>query len=137
MSDTRSNFEIARDHVEFRLTYDRCDPRWFSRDMLDGPMIPDAFGPGEAPGEWYSPNHPSDDAPAEAWLAHFAQIAVNEAIHEALEWFKVDGHPWLDPHGPAENLIYRATEQLCQSLAALRERCNDETDDLSSTYKGD
>jgi hypothetical protein len=117
-----TGFEEARDRAEFCLTYDRCDPREFMEDTLAGPMIPNAFGEGLSPGDWSSGDWPAEDADVETWLAHFAQMAVNEALHEALEWFKVDGKPWLDPHGEMERDIYRATERLCKSLPAMRAR---------------
>jgi len=115
-----TTFEQARDRVEHRLTYDRCEPREFYQDSMDGPSIPDALGDGTSSGEWFGGDRLAEDADEEERLAHFAYMAVNEAIHEALEWFKVDGRPWLDPHGDMERNIYRATERLCKSLAAMR-----------------
>jgi hypothetical protein len=114
------NLEEAKDRTEFRLTYAKTAPREFSRDMLLGPKIPDAYGDGLSVGDWGAGDWPEDDVPVEQWLAHFMHMAVNEAIHEALEYFKVDGEPYLDPHGPAERAIYRATDALCRTLAALR-----------------
>ena len=110
--------------VEFRLTYDRCDSREFSPDGLFGPRIPDAYGrPGEnAPGEWFSGDalNPEDGTITDRqWFAHWAQMAVNEAIHEALEWYRVDGTPWLDPHGSCERAIYAETAKLCRKLADM------------------
>lgn len=116
-------WERAAARVDFRLNYTRLDkPRECSPDAIYGPSIPDAFGEGTAAGEWYAGDclEVEDLDTSEAdWLAHFAQMAVNEAIHEALEWFQVDGKPWLDPHGVHENRIYRLTEKLTEGFAAL------------------
>lgn len=36
---------------------------------------------------------PCPNLPAEAWFAHWTETAIREAIHEALEFFQVDGSP--------------------------------------------
>lgn len=114
-------FDEAKSRVEFRLTYNKTDPRTFYDGEMMGPSIPSAYGEGMSSGEWASGSiYPSDEADTETWMAHFASMAVNEAIHEALEWFKADGKPWLDPHGKHELVIYEATERLCEQLAAMR-----------------
>ncbi|GIG93017.1 hypothetical protein [Plantactinospora endophytica] len=108
---------------------------------MTGPDIPCAYGREiDASGDW---NHPRDDSFATVhggwedggdveivfaerdeagWIDRYANYAVNEAVHEALEWFRVDGHPWLDPHGPAENEIYDAVNDLVDRLASIRAR---------------
>jgi hypothetical protein len=60
-----TGFEEAKDRAEFCLTYDRCDPREFSEDLLMGPSIPNAFGDGLAPGDWQSGEWPAEDADEE------------------------------------------------------------------------
>lgn len=119
-----TTFERARQRVDFRLTYDKCDPRDFEVDMLHGPYVPDAFSEnGVQVGEWYQGDGPDYDDPEATegdWHDHFAAMAVNEAVHEALEWFQVDGRPWLDPHGESERAIYQAVNDLCKKLASLK-----------------
>ncbi|GIF16458.1 hypothetical protein Ate01nite_64900 [Actinoplanes teichomyceticus] len=67
----------------------------------------DASGSGPARGE--------DD-----WIDRYASYALKEATYEALAWLRVDGQPWLDPHGDAEKEIYALTDDLCARLAVLR-----------------
>lgn len=117
-----NGFHEAKERVEFRLTYARTEPREFAQELLLGPRIPDAYGNGTSSGDWCSGDWPDDDDGAEEWLAHFMQMAVNEAVHEALEYLHVDGRSYLDPHGEMEAEIYRATEVLCGVLATLRAR---------------
>jgi len=120
----REPWEAHVQRVDFRLTYAETEPRVFGPDHMEGPDIPDAFGPpgAQAPGEWYGGSVLDTDdpnVPARDWFAHWAHMAINEAIHEALEWFRVDGKPWLDPHGRHEATIYKYTGELCQLLAEL------------------
>lgn len=120
-------WRAAAERVSFQLNYSRApEAREFRPGHMAGPMIDDAFG-GEHPvsGEWaqnpppawYIPESP--EMTQADWIAHFAHMALNEAVHEALEWFQVDGRPWLNPHGEHENAIYAATDQLAAALAAL------------------
>jgi hypothetical protein len=113
----------ASARVEFQLTYARCESRReIEPGRLSGPEIADAYRTGEkAPGDWED----GDDAryvdyDEDGWINRYASYAVTEAIHEALEWFRVDGKPWLNPHGLAENRIYKLTNKLCADLAELR-----------------
>lgn len=119
-------WERARDRIDFRLTFAATDePRDWVPDELMGPDIPDAFAtrPGAtAPGSWSQESDwdTEDHAVTEdQWLSHYLSMAVNEAIHEALEWFRVDGRPWLDPHGRQESEIYKLTNKLAENLAKL------------------
>lgn len=71
-------------------------------------------------GEWVqSPAFSETDGAAEDWLAHFLSSAVNEAVHEALEHFHVDGKPWLDPHGWHEDTIHSLANEFAEKLAEL------------------
>lgn len=118
----RSNYTKANARVEYCLTFDRCAPRAFYLNELHGPDIPDAFANRFMPGEWYDGTSVPEDDPEmteEKWFARFAKMAVNESVHEALEWLKVDGRPWLNPHGESERAIYDAVNKLCVRLAAI------------------
>lgn len=131
----------AAARVSFQLTYAKADRRReFRPGELTGPVVPCAYG-GEldASGGW---NDSSDDDPTvdggwedggnaddvfanrtEAeWIGRYASYAINEAVHEALEWLRVDGCPWLDPHGPAEDEIYEAVGEMVTRLSAIRAR---------------
>lgn len=117
-------FERARERAEYRLTFDKCDPRLIMPHELMGPDIPCAFTERMMPGEWYdgeAPSEEDDEQTEEDWFAQFAKMCVNEAVHEALEWLKVDGRPWLNPHGESERAIYAAVNQLCARLAEIAE----------------
>lgn len=120
--------ESAAKRVEFRLTYDRTEPREFGRTELDGPMMPCAYGDGRQWGKWADFDDP-DQSTENAWIDKYARMAIGEAVHEALEWFRVDGKPWLDPHGmDVESAVHREVNALCVRLAELRHaapNCND------------
>lgn len=117
-------FDRAYKRVDFRLTYDKTtETRHFTPDTLFGPDIPDAFSDRFMPGEWYQADTPSVedlDVTEADWHETFAAMVVNEAVHEALEWFQVDGEPWLNPHGEHDLAIYEAVNALVQKLAALK-----------------
>lgn len=119
----RLSYTEATARVEYCLTFDRCAPRTFYTSELHGPDIPDAFSDRFMPGEWYDGDDgPDPDDPnvtPEDWFAKFAKMAVNEAVHEALEWLKVDDKPWLNPHGEHESEIFRLVNNLCADLAKL------------------
>lgn len=111
----------------FDLTYRRSDrPRQLTPGWMSGGDIDNAYRPDDkASGEWIweddRPDVPSDPT-VHQWETHFASMAISEAVHEALEWFRVDGKPWLDPHGDQEPRIYDSVRALVESLAALRAR---------------
>lgn len=123
-----NGFAQAVGAVSYPMSFRRVRPRTFTQDMLFGPSLPNARGDGSSDGGWTSGDAPDDGADVEVWLAHFAEMVVSEAVHEALEWLRVDGALWLDPHGPAEYLIHSAVHDLCVRLAALHKRCQDEPD---------
>jgi len=127
----------ASARCSFQLTYERAPgTRHFSPAHITGDPIANAWPeePGEdrSPGEWdngtecpaYSEATGGcrDDVTTDEWIDHYAAMAVCEAVHEALEWFRVDDQPWLDPHGPAEMKIYALVNQLTTGLAQLRAR---------------
>ncbi len=115
----------AAERVEFQLTYARSGRRRrFEPGLLEGPDVADAYGGTySVPGVWENGDDMEGDDrrfTEQEWGDRYASYAVNEAIHEALEWFRVDGRPWLDPHGGAAEELYQLTGQLCQRLAELR-----------------
>ncbi|MFG1846814.1 hypothetical protein [Micromonospora carbonacea] len=118
----------AAGRVDFRLTYARTGhPRTVQPGALDGPTIPCAYGGRDGQdGGWYDArDDPPPDARSEAdWVDRYAGYAINEAVHEALEWFRVDGKPWLDPHGSPqhEDEVGAAVDELVGRLAEIRAR---------------
>jgi hypothetical protein len=117
---SRAAARRAAMRCDFQLTYDRAlDRREFGPGVLYGPLIPDACHSTElAAGDWESPD--GEILTEKGWINRYASYAVQEGVHEALEWFRVDGRLWLDPHGPAENDIYRLVDELVDKLTALR-----------------
>jgi len=122
----KSTHERAAARCEFQLTYARSPVRReFGPGWLSGPNIANAYRPGgTSPGEWLDP---SDEFMADDpdlvegdWIAKYAGYAIQEVVHEALEWFRVDGAPWLDPHGRHDDLIYAAVGELIAKLEEIR-----------------
>lgn len=119
-------WDKAASRVSFQLTYTRADaPRAFEPGVLAGPWIADAYRPGErSPGDWESPDGAlladQDELTEAEWVDHYAGYAIAEAIHEALEWFRVDGRPWMNPHGRAEDRIHELVGALCERFAEMR-----------------
>jgi len=116
--------ESAAQRVDFQLNYSRAsEKREFSQGELTGPTIDCAYGSKtRQSGGWYQPDDHSyvETARPERWLIdRYAGYAIAEAVHEALEWFRVDGKPWLDPHGKHEGLIHEHVEKLADALATL------------------
>lgn len=120
---TEKAADAAAARCEFQLTYARSPMlREFGVGMLTGLSIPDAYRPGRtAAGEWCDADAVVDTDP-ESWIDRYANYAINEGVHEVLEWFRVDGKPWLDPHGPAAPEIYEAVNALAAKLADIRRR---------------
>lgn len=119
--------EVAR-RADFQLHYGRSSQlRSLEPDgIMQGDKIDNAYSSGGlSSGEWYDNrlrSH-SDDTPLpseDEVLAGFFAMAVNEAVHEALEWFRVDGAPALDPHGSAEATIQGLVDELALKLWELR-----------------
>jgi hypothetical protein len=122
----QSLWERAAGRVNFQLSYHRAtETRVFSDDTLSGEDIDDAYRPGQkAPGDWTIGDGPlnEDENTEEFWVGTFAQAAVQEGIHEVLEWLEVDGKKWLDPHGVHEGEIMQAVERLYHELVGIRSR---------------
>jgi hypothetical protein len=126
----------AASRVAYRLTYAAAPTNREVHSMgIAGPALPNSYfvmggpvredgttRPERGSGDWEDPDHgfagweTTEDQHIERW----AQSAVYEAVHEALEWFWADGRPWLDPHGQAEARIHEACERFGAELAELR-----------------
>jgi hypothetical protein len=121
--------ERAAARITFQLTYARAAvQRKFSEGFMTGPSVPCAYGnEQDASGDWEAP-HDGPDLTEDQWIDEFASYAINEAIHEALEWLRVDGRPWLNPHGPCQMEIYDLTNDLCVKLAELRREVRKDAD---------
>lgn len=122
-SQQASHTAAAR--VSFQLTYARSQhPRRFAAGLLTGPDLPCAYSSDvRASGDWEDGGDADGVFPGrgeQEWIDRYANYAINEAVHEALEWLRVDGRPWLDPHGAVETEIYALTNELCERLADLR-----------------
>lgn len=118
-ASAENGFDLAVRAVDYRLVFVReSGPRRFDQATMFGQDVPDAYNPGASVvGEWYG-----GDVLVAQWWQHFAGMAVGEAIHEALEYFRVNGGLWLDPHGPHRNTIHLLVEDFVARLAALRDR---------------
>ena len=56
------------------------------------------------------------------WHSLMFGAAVQEAVHEACEWFQVDGERYLDPHDPeVQTKITNATRAFALLLVEIRE----------------
>jgi hypothetical protein len=120
--------EACAARTSFQLTYSRAKTeRYFHDDGISGDNIDDALGSGTAPGEW------SNGGALIRWMAddpeltedrvlrQFFTDALSEAIHEALEWFRIDGKTALNPHdGLVETAIYERCSQFAADLWELR-----------------
>ncbi|MEU1813246.1 hypothetical protein [Micromonospora aurantiaca (nom. illeg.)] len=123
--DTEPAAVAASARVSFQLTYARAPRRrHFTPGELTGPDIPCAYdGPIAASGYWEDSRdldevHP--DRSEDDWINRYAGYAVAEAIHEALEWLRVDGQPWLDPHGRNSRQVHAAVDDLVNQLIGIR-----------------
>lgn len=121
--------EAAAQRCDYSLVFERArKPRQLHPGVMIGDDIADAYHPGRyISGQWVSdaPDGYYDDKPLtqDDFIDHYASMAINETVHEALEWFRVDGKPWLDPHDPAvENAIFDKVAELVDHLIELRGR---------------
>ena len=117
----------AARRVDFRLTFAQTDPRRCHGFGIDGPSLPNAYrtpaSSATAGGDWEDPDFAAvwartgetEDAAIDRWFV----TAVREAVHEALEWFHVDGRTYLDPHGDNDEVIHQLSEQFAEQLLAL------------------
>lgn len=127
--DQPSSLQSAAARCDFRLTYGAtAESRRLHGFGIESPDIPNAYwhmqGDGDgrsttSPGDWEDPGHPRDEAPEQEHIHRWFNSAVSEAVHEALEWFYVDGQPFLDPHGVHQNAINRLSEDFAARLAEL------------------
>lgn len=106
---------------------DRSRPIW--PGYLGGQSIDDARRPGcTSPGGWeHIPNSLPDSTNPADWVDHYAAMAIAQSVHEALEWFQLDGKPWLDPHDYGITHVDGVTteidalvDELARRLAQLR-----------------
>jgi hypothetical protein len=121
--------DAAAERCNFSLTYGRASqPRELYPGGMIGQPIDDVYHPGEqSSGDW---DHDAPDGyydgavlTEEDFIDHYAGMAISEAVHEALEWFRVDGKPWLDPHDPrAETAIFERVAELVAQLTDLRRK---------------
>lgn len=118
----------AAKRVDYRLTYAREDaPRRCHVGGIDGSDLPNAYwGRGNpdslrtGPGAWEDPDHPAPEAAEREHIDRWFQTAIREAIHEALEWFWVDGEIYLDPHADLEDAVHSLSANFAAELLALR-----------------
>lgn len=113
------NFEEAQERARFDLSYKKSHTqREFCQDGTTGEMITCAYsGKPEVSGEWYH-NFPGSDEDVD-WFRYFLRAVVAEVVHEGLEWFKVDGRCFLDPHGAHEFRIHAMCDEFADRLYAL------------------
>lgn len=114
--------EMASDRTTFQLHYSRAIIRRVFGQVGIGPSedLDNAYGNLEpVPSDWIHNADPGADASQEDWIECFLRAAVSEAVHEALEWFQVDGRAWLDPHGPMQQRVFDLTDQLGSALHLL------------------
>ena len=146
-------FSAAAERTSFQLSYRRsAEPRVFHRNGLTGPRIdcafdPDGFGAGdwEEPEAWARPTDPETEEPLEdpttvdEWHAAFFAVAVAEAVHEACEWFKVDGRTVVNPHSPdLEAVCYDAAVTAARTMwAHAHHRAAPQADEPAPTLPAD
>ncbi|MFC4859168.1 hypothetical protein [Actinophytocola glycyrrhizae] len=111
--------------MSYRLAFGATDARQFRPGELFGPDAPDARGVRDrVPGDWGKIDCPDETDPTvseQDWITHFLTLALNEAVHEVLEWFQVDGVQYLNPHGAHEAAIVEHVDALAEQLARLAE----------------
>ena len=80
--------------------------------------------PHESSGEWTS-NHrgtPANLKSPDEWIRFWFNAVIDEAVHEALEHFHVDGAPLVDPHlREIRDLVFEITAECGDKLYALIE----------------
>jgi hypothetical protein len=92
------SIEALNERVDYRLTFAPTDaPRRWCWDMLDGPDLPNARPEAKhpSPGTWTTE---FDDYGPKYAHQFVLEAVIGEAIHEALEWLRVDGDLLIDPH---------------------------------------
>lgn len=135
--------ENAAQRCTFDLTHQRAKtPREFSPGNITGDEIDDAFDPQATfCGTWMDRAELPEDLEdtEENWIAWYGQYALQESVHEMLEWFQVDGKPWLSPHpiqekialNPIVQRFWRELWELRQQQAQRDDAFDPSGDDLA------
>lgn len=126
--------EEAALRVRYNLLYGNTT-RILTSEGLDGDDIPCAYEgvsdeeeidgihkPHESSGEWTSDHRgtPAELKSADEWIRFWFNAVVDEAIHEALEHFHVDGSPLVDPHDrDIRDIVFGITAECGDKLYAL------------------
>lgn len=128
-------WEAAAKKVDFQLSYHRSETRReFSHDgtTLTGPDIDNAYAvPGEpptesefSPGEWLSLEEPEpsngEEPGVDDWVRKYISMALQEVVHEGLEWLRVDGKDWINPRGKHQVMVTEAVDRLVTELHVIR-----------------
>ena len=105
-------WESASQRVDYQLSFRRSrEQRVFGEGELNGEDIDCARTNGnKSLAGWYDRPVPGliDQMSEEDWVNWYQMMALQECVHEALEWFNVDGEPWLDPHIRDNKIAIRA-----------------------------
>lgn len=101
---TTGQVEAALERVTYKpgWTFRVYDGAWEGQHLVIRTAAPDAYQPGQTTDlDIHSPLPPMpDEAHLHAWLMwRLARIEV----HEMREFYRVDGQPVSDPHGPDAN----------------------------------
>jgi hypothetical protein len=115
-----SNAEIAALKCDYQLQTCRAKtPRKFSTNYLSGDNIDCSREPGqESIGIWLG-SFP-EKGTVEEWIERYLAIALDEAVHEVLEYFQVDGGPYIDPHRLENKIaIHEAVMRFWKDLMAI------------------
>lgn len=132
MTDTLPEFEFMPGSDDlysrwsFDLTYGRAPEgsRAFHQWGMTGPDIPNTYQ-DSAPtstSNWDSDIMDSGDD----IFTHVMSCAIQEAVHEALEWLRLDGEVLLDPHGTHEYEIFATVAEMLSKLTPLAKRAYQE-----------
>lgn len=115
-----AGFEKASERVSYDLSFKRAEtPRKFREYELTGDDLDDAFSPAgqKSTGHWECPHFMEGDArPPEDWFREFFKVAITEAVHEAMEWFRIDGRLVINPHGKNEMKIFEVSDRFGEEL---------------------
>lgn len=99
----------------FQLTYARAASDRVLHDAgITGPDIDDSRDRRhQSCGDWHDETGPTEDG---GMLFQWFRMALNESVHEALEWFQVAEEPLLDPHSTYDARICAEVERLAYAL---------------------
>lgn len=129
-------FYESLERVRYTLSFQRVPPRLLHEGGISGPPIPCAYEgtpdlneesgthqAHETDGDWIGDSGQTDDTDSSSkWIEFWFRCAIDEAVHEALEHFHVDGDTLLDPHGHHEAYVFAATAALGDRLMELINR---------------